>query len=299
MNNRMKGALEMFVSSLFFALNIPAIKALFSHYFTPGSMLISRMTFGAVAFWILSLFRKQERMATRDFFILMASGAVGLFFMQFLYMVGLHETSPVDVSIILTIPPVLVLLLSAILYHERLTGRKIVGVLLAISGALLVVLMQRASGTAASLRGNLLVLIASVSWTIYLVLMSKVAQRYSPLILLRWLFLWAAIPAWIVFGGDIVHHGLIEEVLPTRMWLVFAFVMIFPTVIAYLLIPSAMKYLTASQVAMFNYVTPIIASVVAIIAGQASLRWDQPVAAVLIFVGVYLVSANKHTAPKS
>lgn len=289
---KLRGHIGIFISVLFFALNIPAVKVLFSGWFTPGEVLIYRMCFGAIAFWLISLFLKREHLPKKDFMILVAGG-VGLFAMQMFYMLGLDYTSPVDTSIILTIPPVLVLLFSAILGRERLTSRKVVGMLVGMSGALLIVLTQVKGGTvSASLKGNLFVVVSAVSWAVYLLITQSVSKRYSPITILKWMFLWAAIPSVLIFGKGAIAGGFYEQVPTWHILSIGIFILIFPTVVSYILIPPAMKKLNASVVSMYGYVTPIIASTVSIIAGQASLRWDQPVAALLIFVGVYLVTSQ-------
>lgn len=289
--------LMMFTSSLFFALNIPAIKILFGGWFTPGEILVYRMTFGALAFWIISLALPGDRIRKKDFLIFAAGGAVGLFGMQALYMIGLHDTSPIDASIILTIPPVLVLLFTSIVYKTKLTGRKIAGILIAMGGALLIILTQAGGGKGgATAHGNLYVLICSVSWAAYLLLTQQVSRRYRPVTLLKWVFLWAALPSWIFFGPGVIRDGFFDRFPTTEIFSVLVFILIFPTVISYLLIPAAMKRLNTTVISMYSYTVPLIASVVSVAMGQAVLRWDQPVAAVLIFVGVYLVNARWHTS---
>ena len=47
---------------------------------------------------------------------------------------------------------------------------------------------------------------------------------------------------------------------------------------------------------MYNNAQPIIASIVAILIGQDSFTWDKPVAALLVFLGVYLVTQSKSRA---
>lgn len=291
--------LMMFTSSLFFALNIPAIKILFGGWFTLGEVLVYRMVFGAAAFWIISLGLPGDRVRKKDFLVFFLGGAIGLFGMQALYMIGLHDTSPIDASIILTIPPVLVLLFTAVVYKRRLTVRKIAGILVAMGGALLIILTQAGGGRGgATAYGNLYVLICSVSWAIYLLLTQQVSQRYRPVTILKWVFLWAAIPSCAVFGPGVWKDGFFIRFPTHEIFSVLAFILIFPTVVSYLLIPAAMKRLSTTVISMYSYTVPLIASVVSVAMGQASLRWDQPVAAVMIFIGVYWVNTRRHRTTK-
>jgi drug/metabolite transporter (DMT)-like permease len=63
------------------------------------------------------------------------------------------------------------------------------------------------------------------------------------------------------------------------------------TALGYFLIPFAMRYLQATTVSIYTNLQPIIASFVAIALGQDQLTWDKPVAAVLVLLSAYIVTA--------
>lgn len=287
------GHIETFVSVLFFALNIPAVKFLFHGWLTPEQILLYRILFAVAAFWFLSLWVKTSAVAVQDKLLLLGAGVFGLFGMQYLYMQGLNLTSPIDASIILTIPPVLVLLYAVLFDKEKVNLLNIAGILLALSGALLVILTQTHKGVAASLKGNIFILCSSVCWAAYLLFTKKVSLRYDGVTIMKWTFLAASLPAVLFCVPSVLHQGFSLQPFTIQPTAILMFILIFPTVVSFQLIPLSMKYISATTVSMYSYLIPVIASVVAIFVGQATLRWDQPVALILLVGGMFLTTRKK------
>ncbi|MEG1571969.1 MAG: DMT family transporter [Bacteroidales bacterium] len=282
------GHVEIFISTLFFALNIPAIKFMFDGWLTPGQILVYRLIFGTLAFWGLSLLVSKVSIPTKDKLTLCIAGAIGLFCMQFFYMEGLALTSPIDVSIILTLPPIFILLYEIIFKKEQVNLLNIGGILLAFSGALLVILMQVHSGDAANLKGNLYILASVICWALYLILTNQLSLTYNGITIMKWTFLAAAIPALVLYGHSFWDHGFVLNTFSTTASWMLLFILIFPTVLSYILIPASMKNLSTDTVSLYSYAIPVIVSIASIVMGQATLRWDQPLAIALLLLGMYL-----------
>ena len=70
----------------------------------------------------------------------------------------------------------------------------------------------------------------------------------------------------------------------------------FATFIAYLFIPIALKRIRPTTISMYNYAQPLVAATLAILMSQDTLTWDKPIAALLVFTGVYLVTQSKSRA---
>ena len=65
------------------------------------------------------------------------------------------------------------------------------------------------------------------------------------------------------------------------------------TFVAFMLIPMALKHIRPTTVSMYNYVQPIVASVITIAVGQDILSIQKLLSAALVFAGVYLVTMSK------
>lgn len=120
-----------------------------------------------------------------------------------------------------------------------------------------------------------------------------VSQHYSPINLMKWMFLFSALISLPLGYRDLLHTPAFEATTELHVWLRIAYVVIMATGIAYFLVPMALKRIRPTTASMYNNLQPIIASMIAILIGQDIFTWDKPVAAVLVFTGVYLVTQSK------
>ena len=82
-------------------------------------------------------------------------------------------------------------------------------------------------------------------------------------------------------------------IIPNVIWLEIGFVLLFTTFFAYLINLMSMRYLKPTTLSVFIYLQPLFSSVIAISLGKDSLGPIKLIAALLIFIGVYLVSFKK------
>ena len=75
------------------------------------------------------------------------------------------------------------------------------------------------------------------------------------------------------------------------------YLIVFATFIAYYLIPYGQKLIRPTLVSMYNYLSPIIATVVSIWTGLDHLTWQKVAAATAIVGGVILVSRSRAAKP--
>ena len=69
-----------------------------------------------------------------------------------------------------------------------------------------------------------------------------------------------------------------------------AFIVVFATVAGFFMLPYAASRLQATTVSVYTNLQAVVASIVAIVAGQATLSWDMPLAGVLVLLSAYLVT---------
>ena len=247
-----------------------------------------------ILFWIVSWFMKPEKVTSRDKVILFFASLFALSMNQIPFFVGLSMTSPIDASIVVTMLPILTMLLAALILKEPLTRLKVIGVLVGASGALMIVLNHADGSQSGNMTGNLIVFFAVTSFSLYLTVFKSLIMRYSAITLMKWMFLYATITG-IPFcftslaSTDFVSMQVVD-------YLRIAFVIVFATFIGYLLLPVGQKVLRPTTLSMYNYVQPIMASIVAVFIGLDQFGLTQALAAVLVFTGVYIVTQSKSRA---
>jgi len=283
------------VAYIIFGLNTPAMKSVLSDGAVSAlALAFFRIAGAALLFWIVSVFAHREKVPRRDLFLLFGASMTGIFFNQLTFGIGLSKTSPIDASVITTVSPILTMLLAAFFLKEPITWQKAIGVFIGASGALLLILNKNLDRGGASFVGNLLCILSSLSFVIYLTAFKKLIMRYSALTLMKWMFLFAVICSLPVCWRDI---SVIDyKSLPVKTWLEILYVVGFATFISYFLIPIGQKHLRPTIVSMYNYLQPIVSSAVAIAVGMDIFVWKKGLAALLVFAGVYIVTQSKSRA---
>ena len=263
---------------------------------TPMVMTDCRVLGAAVLFWTLSLFLKRDPVSWKDLLLLLLASQFAIVFNQGSFIFGVSLTSPIDASIITTSLPILTLILSAFFLKEPVTGRKITGIVFGATGAILLVFggQQVSAGNGSNIWGDLLILTAQLSFSIYLVFFRGLIGRYSPITIMKWMFTYAfvcvlpfsfggvAATDWPALGG-----GAIGAI---------AFIVAGGTFLSYMLVVVGQKRLRPTVAGMYNYIQPLVASIVAVCWGMDRFNVVKVLAVVLIFGGVYLVTVSPSRA---
>jgi drug/metabolite transporter (DMT)-like permease len=297
-DKNMKGHLALFVAYVIFGLNTPVSKIVLMH----GEVSAMALTFyrfagAAVLFWLASLFIKKTHVPFADILLFMGASLFGILINQMSFVVGLSLTSPIDASVITTLAPILTMILAAFFLKEPITWKKVTGVFIGAAGALLLVLNSNAVGHGhenTSVEGNLLCILSCLSFAIYLTAFKTLINRHGAITSMKWMFLFATIFASPFCARDVLSVNYAE--MPTDIYLNIAYVVVLATFVSYLLIPIGQKRLRPTVVSMYNYLQPIISSLVAVILGMDIFGWTKGAASLLVFLGVYIVTQSKSRA---
>lgn len=291
-NSKIQAHGAILLANTIFGLGVPVTKLLLEDWVSPMTYMATRSLGAAVIFWLIAAFMKPEKVERRDLMVIMLGGLMGFVVSQTLTAESLNYTSPVYFSLIATLTPVAVMLMAALFIGERITGMKFLGVLLGIAGAVLMVVMGQTSGSGSNdLLGITLAILSVLTWAIYMIITRKVAQKYSPVTQMKYVFLISAIVTVPLAWPELSEQRLYSAA--TFGWdgaVEMAFIVLMATVLGYFLIPYAMKYLSATTVSIYTNLQPMVASFVAIAIGQDRLTWDKPVAAILVLLSAYIVT---------
>ncbi len=292
MNKKLQAHSAIFLANTIFGLGVPVTKLLLDSWVTPMGYMASRSLGACILFWIIAALMPREKVERRDLLTILAGGLMGFVVSQSLTAWALDYTSPVYFSLIATLTPIAVMLCAALTIGEKITTMKAVGVLLGIAGAVLMVLMSQSLGSGRNdLIGILLAILSVLTWAVYLIITRNVAEKYSPVTQMKYVFLISAIVTVPIALPELPLNALYTAAWGWDGALEMAFIVVGATALGYFLIPFAMRYLQATTVSIYTNLQPIIASFVAIALGQDQLTWDKPVAAVLVLLSAYIVTA--------
>lgn len=286
----------MLGANVIFGLFSPVSKSLLNAgVIDSWGLTMARMGGAAAVFWIASPLFGRERVAPRDLLLLFFASLLGIVLNQGSFILGMSMTSPIDASIVTTTAPIFAMVIAALYLREPITGKKVLGVALGAAGALTLILsgMRPAQG-GGSVKGDLLCMFAQLSFATYFVVFKKLISRYKPVTLMKWMFLYATVCC-LPFG----YGRLVQADWTAFGWdnyAQLAFIVLGATFFTYLLLPVGQKNLRPTVACMYNYVQPLVASLVTVLSGMDRFTATKGCAVVLVFLGVYIVTQSKSRA---
>ena len=294
MKGASKGHIAILTTNIIFGINIVIAKNVLSNGNIDALALTYFRILGAtIAFWIASLFVKREKLTVKNFVVLFFASLFGIVINQTSFIVGLKTTSPIDASLIITLTPIITMLISAAYLKEPITSKKIIGVFIGCLGAVILILSSKylnVSGTRSWL-GNSLCFLSSLAYACYLVFFRDFIKTKHPVTLMKWMFLFSAI---LLLPIGIPKISAVDiSSINTLIGVEILYVVLMATFLTYLLIPIGQKNLRPTTLTMYNYLQPIIAAVLAIFLGQDVFGLEKVLAAVLVFLGVFVVTKSK------
>ena len=289
MNKRLLAHLALFAANLIYGINYTVAKEVMPDYIEPLGFILVRVIGAVVLFWLCYALFYYEKVKKGDLLKLAFCGLFGVAINQMLFFEGLNLTTPINAAVIMVSNPILVLLFGIVFATERFSTKKGIGVALGALGAIVLI----TNGGQLSLNkehfcGNIMVFFNASSYAVYLVLVKPLMQKYKPITVISWVFLFGII--FVIPFGWSDFQSIQWSTMPGGILWRVAFVVVGTTFLAYLFNIYGLKTLNPSTVSTYIYLQPVLASIVAIIASSDSLDLTKICSTVLIFLGVYLVS---------
>ena len=301
MRNSLRVHAALFFVALIYAANYSLSKDVMPKYMGPFGIVTLRIVGAALFFAVIKYFvAPQDKIIGRaDNLRALTCGVLGIGVNQLLFFSGLNLTSPISASLLQTIAPIVVVIASALLLSEKITLPRVLGIAVGMVGAGLLILGRNSQAAAypnATL-GNLFILANATVFGIYLVLSAPLMRKYHAFTVLARVFLVGAFIA-VPFGWrDAVQADYAH--FPLLIWLEIGYMVVFLTILAYLLNNWALKYASPALLGVYIYPQPVLAVLIAVALGKDHLTWGKAGQAVLIFLGVWLVSQKPKGAPAS
>jgi drug/metabolite transporter (DMT)-like permease len=196
------------------------------------------------------------RWSRADLPVLLLLGAIGVAGNQLSFMTGYERTSTAHAAILVGLTPLMVLVIAAWLGQEKVTLRKAAGMAIALAGILVLQLARSHTSTATPL-GDLFILLAAVTFSIYTVIGKRMTQRHGALTVSTFAYagggvLLAPILAWYAFRFSF-------QAVTWKAWAGIVYMAAFPSVLCYLIYYYALTYIPATRVSAFGYLQPVLA----------------------------------------
>lgn len=253
----------------------------------------------AGAFFLIALFLKkrlspdyQLRVERKDLLALLALALTGVTFFFTIQYTGIQLAgASIAAVLVCLLSPILITVFSARLFGEHLKRRQIAGIITAMAGTLLVVSadLLNLQGNMNFLVGTLILLSTPVMWAVYSLLGEKIMKKYDAFLVVAYVSL--------LGGLCLIPFSLAENsffqifTLGTNEWLAILYLSFTCSLLGYYIWFYVLKKAGATA-SSFLFAEPLVTVVFAVIFINETLYPSVLAGAVLIFIGVLLVTAK-------
>lgn len=290
MNRKTIAHLAVLSANLFFGINFTVVKYVVPQFMEPIALNVCRVAGSVFLFWLLFLLKPTragiDRKDIPRFFVCALSGVA---LNQVMFIKGLALTTSIHASLLILITPIVITFIAAWVLKERITALKIIGLLLGISGAVILIVMKDNTHTGNNiLVGDILIALNAITYAFYLVWVRPLMHKYSPVHVIRWVFTLGA--AMIIPYGWASFSSTDFNALDAGHWAAVLFVVTGGTFFAYLFNIFGVKVIGASATGAYIYTQPVFGAIIAILFLGENYDGYKFLSAILIFAGVYLAN---------
>jgi drug/metabolite transporter (DMT)-like permease len=288
MSRKLIAHILLFLVNFFYGANFIVSKLVMPAFILPQGFILIRVVVTTVLFFIVGRFWGNEKVAIKDYPLLIACSLFGVVINQEMFFAGLNITTPINGALIMIMTPILVMVISFFSGHEQLSWQKVSGMVLGTAGAFIIISGKGLNFSSKTALGDFFILLNASSYAIYLVIVRPLMKKYHPMTIIKWVFLFGM--PWVIVMGAGQFRSIQWPAFTTGVWLAVAFVVFCTTFCAYLFNVIALREVHSSIVGAYIYLQPILATLISILVGKDSITTEKIISAVLIFSGVYMVS---------
>ncbi len=290
MNKILQAHLSLIIVNIIYAANFSIAKVVMPSHVQPFAFVLMRVAGALILFWLVSAFFIKEKVDKKDLPYMAMLALFGVAINQLLFLKGLSLTNPINGAIIMTSNPIIVIIIAALFLKEKISAQKMIGIFIGAAGALIMLLYgKNFSFGSETIYGDILILINSFSWALFVVLVKPLMKKYNTFTVVKWIFLFGFL--YVLPFGFSEFKQIDFASFSSTIWRDVLFVIVAVTFFAYVLNTYALRALSPSVVSIYIYLQPFLASLIAIyIYKSDELDLRKLTAATLIIFGVYLVS---------
>lgn len=258
----------------------------------PYSLLVIRFGIGALFLFLLLLLQRHRlQISIRYVPHLMVLGILGVFVHQVLQATALLTINASAAGWLISFSPIFTVILSLLFLHEKMNFTKAIGMVLAVTGVLIVSSTRSGQSIQFAMNiGFLLMILSTLNWAIYSVLLKSLKIPYPPLVVTFYM----CVTGLILTTPFIIRNRGWENLnlLDHSEWAHLLFLGIFVSGIAYWYWGKALEVLEASKVSMFLYLEPIATLIAAVLLLHEKVLFISVIGGIIIIIGVVIVNGQ-------
>jgi drug/metabolite transporter (DMT)-like permease len=289
--SKVTASMYALISISFWGVSFVSAKAVLGKL-DPYSLLVFRFGIGVLFLLLLILMQRHRLFISFRFFPhLLILGTLGVFVHQVLQATALLTINASSAGWLISLSPVFTVILSILFLHEKMSLTMAIGMSLAIIGVLLVTSTRSGQSLHFALNlGFLLMVLSTLNWAVYSVLLKRLKIPYSPIVVTFYMSLIGLILTipFIIRNRGWERLSLLNE----TEWAHLIFLGVFVSGIAYWYWGKALEVLEASKVSMFLYLEPIATLIAAVLLLHEKVLFISVAGGIIIIMGVVIVNGQ-------
>ena len=283
------GALLIILAACFWGSMGIFVRRLTEYGFSSIQIVSVRVTLAALIFCIILLFKDKSgfKIAVKDLPLFLGLGVGSVLFFAYCYFASIRIMSLSTAAILLYTSPIWIMLMSFFFFKERLTAIKILALILAFLGC---VLVSGISGEGITFGGLMLGLGSGIGYGLYSILGTVALKRYSPFTVTTYAFVFAAVGSWFICKpGDMLSKFTNARSLGFLMFFCLLTALI-TAVIPFLAYTLGLNRMEASKAGILATVEPVVATLIGIVCFSEKLTFLSALGIILILCAIILLN---------
>lgn len=267
------------------------VRRLTDYGFSSIQIVAIRVTLAALIFCILLLIRDPAgfRISVKDIPLFLGLGFGSILFFTVCYFTAITMMPLSTAAILLYTSPIWIMLMSVLFFREKLTGRKLLALVLAFAGC---VLVSGISGEGMTLPGLLVGLGSGIGYGLYSILGTVALRRYSPFTVTTYTFVFAALGSWLICRpAEMLAKFAAAPDLPGLVFFCFLTALV-TAVIPFLAYTLGLQTVEASRAGILATVEPLVATLIGVAVFSEPLTLLSGLGILLILAAVVLLNGK-------
>lgn len=254
----------------------------------PVVVLLFRALIATSVYFAYLAFRKSswKKIEPKDWWLVILLGILNIPLNQYFFLVGVSYTSAPNVSLAYALTPVFVFIIAAIFLKERVSALKIIGIAVAVSGAIVLLSEKGFNFSSDTMKGDIFALMASFSWGLYTIIGRNFTRKYGAIYSTALSMASGTIffiPVFLFVQGSYDF----STIAPLN-WGQIIYLGAITSGVGYALWFYALKKIEASKLAVFNNFQPALTAILAFLIFGTAVTPYFIVGGTMIVIGVVL-----------
>ena len=266
------------------------VRRLTDYGFSSIQIVAIRVTLAALIFCMLLIKDPSGfRISVKDIPLFLGLGFGSILFFTVCYFTAITMMPLSTAAILLYTSPIWIMLMSVLFFREKLTGRKLLALVLAFAGC---VLVSGISGEGMTLPGLLVGLGSGIGYGLYSILGTVALRRYSPFTVTTYTFVFAALGSWLICRpAEMLAKFAAAPDLPGLVFFCFLTALV-TAVIPFLAYTLGLQTVEASRAGILATVEPLVATLIGVAVFSEPLTLLSGLGILLILAAVVLLNGK-------